>query len=76
MNSTQSNKTTQFHFSIKYLKLKVVLQGIYLVPMLLALKLISYESKCELLFTKFKDTAFSLCPLIQYSFAMMQCFVN
>ena len=44
MNSIQSwsNKTARFRFSIKYLKLKVVLQIVCLVPALLAPKLIFY----------------------------------
>ena len=54
MNSTQSNKTTQFRFSIKYLKSKVVLQIVCLVTVLLAPKLIFFASKSELLFTNLK----------------------
>ena len=78
MNSIQSwwNKTARFRFSIKYLKLKVVLQIVCLVPALLAPKLIFYISTNELLFTNFKDAAFSSHPLIQCCFAMIQCFEN
>ena len=78
MNSIQSwsNITARFRFSIKYLKLKVVLQIVCLVPALLAPKLIFYISTNELLFTNFKDAAFSPNPLIRCCFAMMQCFEN
>ena len=72
MNSTQSNKTVRLRFSIKYLKLKVVLQMVCLVPVLLAPKLIFYMSTSELLSTNFKDATFIVHLAIQYSFAMMQ----
>ena len=62
MSSTQSNKTPRFRCSIKYLKLKVVLQIVCLVSVLLAPKLVFYISTNELLFTNFKDAAYSSRP--------------
>ena len=63
MSSTQSNKTPRFRCSIKYLKLMVVLQKIVcLVSVLLAPKLVFYISTNELLFTNFKDAAYSSRP--------------
>ena len=76
MNSTQSNKTARLRFSIKYLKLKVVLQMVCLVPVLLAPKLIFYMSTSELLSTNFKGATFIVHLAIQYSFAMMQYLEN
>ena len=65
MNSW-SNKTAWFRFSIKYLKLKVVLQIVCLVLALLAPKLIFYISSRHI-FTNFKDAAFSSHLLIRLS---------
>ena len=49
VSSIQSNKTSRFRFSTKYLKLKVVLQIVCLLPVLLVPKLIFYISTNELL---------------------------
>ena len=77
MNSSHSwsNKTAWFRFSIKYLKLKVVLQIVCLVLALLAPKLIFYISSRHI-FTNFKDAAFSSHLLIRCCFAMMSRFEN
>ena len=72
MNSTRSTLTARFRFSIKYLKLEVALHIVCLVPVLLAPKLIFYKSTSELIFTNFKDAAFSSRPSMQCCFAMMQ----
>ena len=66
MNSTQSNKTARFRFLIKYLKSKVVLQIICLVPLLLDPKLIFYASKSELLFTNLKTLHLARVELMQF----------
>ena len=73
MNSTQSDKTAWFRFSTKYLKLRVVLQIVCLVPVLLVPKLILYMLTSELLFMNFKDAGFYFRLAIHYSCAMMQC---
>ena len=65
MNSTQSNKTARFRF-----KLKVVLQIVCVVHVLLAPKLIFYMSTSELLFTNFKDAAFSSRVALQWCIAL------
>ena len=70
------NETPRFRFSIKYLKLKVVLQIVCLVPVPLAPKLIFYMSTSKLLFTNFKDATFSSRPSIHCCFAVMRFFEN
>ena len=76
MSSIQSNEASRFRFSVKYLKLTVVLQIVCLVPVPLAPNLIFYMSTSQLLLTNFKDTAFSSHPSIQCCFVMVRCFEN
>ena len=66
MNSTQSNKTAGFRFSIKYLKSKIVLKIVCLVTVLLAPKLIFYASKSELLFTNLKTLHLARVVMMQF----------
>ena len=70
------NETPRFRFSIKYLKLKVVLQIVCLVPVPLAPKLTFYMSTSKLLFTNFKDATFSSRLSIHCCFAVMRFFEN
>ena len=76
MSSIQSNEASRFRFSVKYLKLTVVLQIICLVPVPLAPNLIFYRSTSQLLLTNFKDAAFSSHPSVQCCFVMVRCFEN
>ena len=76
MSSIQSNEASRFRFSVKYLKLTVVLQIVCLVPVPLAPNLIFYMSTSQLLLTNFKDAAFSSHPSIQCCFVMVRCLEN
>ena len=77
MSSIHSNETPRFRFFIKYLKFKVVLQIVCLVPVPLAPKpFILHISTSQMLLTNFKDAAFSSQPSIQCCFVMVRCFEN